>query len=450
MSVLLRIRDKDGVLRPLIGNRAQCSFSRNATRRNIVLKARQMGITTWVAARFFIATITRPGMLTVQVAHDQRSAEEIFRIVHRFWANLPRRLRMGALRTSRANVRQLCFPLLDSEYRVESAADPDAGRGLTIQNLHASEVARWPRDAARTLASLRAAVPPQGEIVLESTPQGAAGAFYEEWQRAPETEYKRHFYPWWWERSYASGTPIAELTDPEIAMMRERGVTRAQIAYRREMLAQFRKLARQEFAEDAESCFIASGDCVFDAALITARIAYAIEPESQLLRIVPALPGREYVIGVDPAGGGSEGDWAVAQVIDRDTKMQCAELRGHFSPEELARKAVALAAEYNHAWLVVERNNHGHAVLAHLQHAHPEAKVFEKNGLPGWLTTSLTKPQMVARMDALFTAKPELFSSAQLLREMLGFVRHENGRMAAQSGGHDDCVMAMALALAAL
>ena len=96
-------------------------------------------------------------------------------------------------------MRQIVFPKLDSEYRVETAADPNAGRGLTIHNLHCSEVARWPDDAAATLASLRAAVPPDGEVVLESTPNGAGGCFYEEWQKAEEKGYTRHFLPWWWE-----------------------------------------------------------------------------------------------------------------------------------------------------------------------------------------------------------------------------------------------------------
>src|SRR4051812_32359868 len=163
----LRVRDKQGGLTPLFANRAQRKYDATCTRRNIVLKARQLGITTWIAGRFFIDTITHPGRLSVQVAHDQQSAEAIFRIVHRFAANLPRCF-AGALRTSHANVRQIVFPEFDSEYRVESAADRNAGRGLTISNLHCSEVARWPGDAAATLAALRAAVPAQGEVVLES------------------------------------------------------------------------------------------------------------------------------------------------------------------------------------------------------------------------------------------------------------------------------------------
>ena len=64
--------------------------------------------------------------------------------------------------------------------------DVGAGRGLSVQNLHCSEVSRWPGDAAATLAGLRAALAPDGELVLESTPSGAYGAFYEEWCRGVE------------------------------------------------------------------------------------------------------------------------------------------------------------------------------------------------------------------------------------------------------------------------
>ncbi|MFZ3210464.1 MAG: hypothetical protein WA188_03040, partial [Terriglobales bacterium] len=73
---LLQIRDKLGNRLPLAPNRAQREFSRLYGRRNIVLKARQVGVTTWVAARFFLHTITRPGTVSVQVTHDMASAEE--------------------------------------------------------------------------------------------------------------------------------------------------------------------------------------------------------------------------------------------------------------------------------------------------------------------------------------------------------------------------------------
>jgi hypothetical protein len=145
----LKIRTKKG--RPILFrlNPAQREYSRvcrdKGCRKNIVLKARQMGITSYIAARFFVQTITRKGALTMLVAHDREAAEEIFRIVHRFWDNLPEELQKGPLKTSHSSARELVFPRLDSEFTVTSA-DENAGRGRTIQNLHCTEVSRWGRN----------------------------------------------------------------------------------------------------------------------------------------------------------------------------------------------------------------------------------------------------------------------------------------------------------------
>ena len=158
---LLRIRDRHGFESPLVANKAQEEYERHRGRANIVLKARQMGITTWIAGRFFLKTITARGVLTVQVAHTREAAETIFRMVQRFYDCLPEELRKGPLKRSRANVGQMVFPELDSEFRVLSASDANAGRGLTVQNMHLSESRRWPGDAAATLAGLRAALTPR-------------------------------------------------------------------------------------------------------------------------------------------------------------------------------------------------------------------------------------------------------------------------------------------------
>lgn len=451
---LLKVRSKSRGLIFLRPNRAQREYSRNRGKTNIVLKARQLGITTYVAARFFVQTITQPGTMTVQVAHNQESAEEIFRIVHRFWENLPEALQRGALITSRANIRQIVFPRLDSEYRVATAADQNAGRGITIHNLHCSEVARWPRDGMETLASLRAAVPASGEIVLESTPNGAGGVFYEEWQHANETGFTRHFFPWWYESGYEiRETPsLLSLTSEEQELAAREGLTHPQIAWRRLNRAQLRGLATQEFAEDAVSCFRASGESVFeleaiDRALQECGEALESRDSERYLVWLPPQIGRQYIVGVDTAGGGSDGDYSCAQVIERGTAMQCAELRGHFPPRELAARLVQLATLYNDALLAVERNNHGFGVLAHLQTAaYPQ--IFRDGGQDGWLTSAVSRPAMIENFADILATDAGLFRSRRLLSECRTFVRYPDGSSRAAGGAHDDCVMAMAIALA--
>lgn len=449
----LRVRDKTGANVPLKPNDVQQEYERQRGQRNIVLKARQMGISTWVTGRLFTKTITQPGTLTVQVAHTQEAAESLFRMVHRFHQHLPERLRNGALKASRSSVRQMIFPALDSEYRVESASAPNAGRGLTITNLHCSEVARWTGDAAEILQGLRAAMPPHGELVLESTPMGAGGCFWNEWQDAESTGMVRHFYPWWWEKSYV-GPAVCEttLTDIERRLILEHQLTHAQIGFRRHLIANFRGLAKQEYVEDANECFLSSGECVFDVEALMSRERGLGDPISsrlngQLLTWYPAIAGRRYLVAVDPAGGGSEGDYSAVQVLDIDTGMQCAELMARMGGHELADEVAKLATEYNHALVVVERNNMGSALLAYLSMVFRYANIYEKNDQPGFLTTSASRPEILGVLGATVVERPTSFSSRRFLNQCRTFVRHRSGKQAAQYGEHDDCVMAMAIGL---
>jgi len=452
---LLQVRTREGQTAPLRANPAQEAFERRRGKQNIVLKARQMGLTTWVAARFFLKTITHPGTLTLEVAHTQEAAEEIFRIVHRFVDCLPERLREGPLKTSRANVRQIVFPELDAQYRVVSAGDRNAGRGLTVQNLHCSELARWPGDPAETLAGLRAAMAPGAELILESTPDGVGGCFHEEWLKASEMGMVRHFFPWWMEQRYrAKAVNEASLTEEERALMSWNGLDLEQIGYRRQIRANFRGLAQQEYAEDEESCFRASGDSVFELEAVEARLKETPEPvmlrrNGEMEIWLPPVKGKEYVVAVDPAGGGSEGDYSAIEVLEMETGLQCAEFAGHVGGLELARLATDLAAEYCRAWLVVERNNHGSGVLALAETNCKYERIYRQGGQTGWLTTSVSRPAVLGRLDAALVEKPECFMSRRLLGECRSFVRLPNGNSGARAGTHDDRVLAMAIGLGA-
>ena len=303
---------------------------------------------------------------------------------------------------------------------------------------------------------MRAALIPGGELVLESTPNGAYGCFYEEWLQAEENGVVKHFFPWWLEDAYVSAA-VTDLNDEELALMLEHGLSAEQMGYRRGLQASYRGLREQEFAESAELCFRSTGECCFDMDALEARLKTVDETkgarrDGRLHIFLPAQPGKEYIVALDPAGGGSEGDYAAVQVIDMESGAQCAELQQRLRPRELARVAVELAREYSTpgqpALLVVERNNHGHGVLAHLEKAEAYDNVYDSNGVPGWLTTGSSKPVIVNDLDALLVEQPDLFRSKRLLEECRTFVTYANGRSGAANGAHDDCVMAFAIAQA--
>ncbi len=450
----LKIRDRNGIVDRFKANDAQRSFEMRRGRWNIVLKARQMGITTWVAARLFMKTITTSGTLTVQVAQTREAAEGIFRMVQRFWEQLPQEAREGPLRRSRANLGLMSFPELDSEFRILSSGDEGAGRGLSIQNLHLSEVSRWPGNAQETLAGLRAALSPRGELIIESTPNGAYGCFYNEWARAQASGTMQHFFPWWMEKEYVSHS-VTDFTSEEKALILAHGLTAQQIGFRRMLEASYQGLRSQEFAEDPVTCFRATGDCCFEVDAVERQIEAAREPiairRNGALHIwLPALAHKRYLVAVDSCGGGADGDFAAIQVIDLESGLQCAELQQRLGPLELAQAAAALAREYHGARLVVERNNHGSAVLAYLENTEHYANLYiAPDGLAGWLTTSANKPVMIGRMGALLVEPRTIFLSRRLLEECRTFINLPNGRAGAANGAHDDCVMAMAIVQAA-
>jgi hypothetical protein len=475
------IRDRQGRLTRLLPNAAQKEYTRKRGPRNIILKARQLGMTTWIAARFFAKTVIVPGTVTLQVAHTLESAQQIFRIVLRFLHHLPPVL-ARAVRTSRANVRELAFAHNDSRYIVDTAGNEHAGRGLTIHNLHASEVAMWPRSPRDTMAALLAAVPPDGCVDIESTPHGAGGYFHELWLRNSafrihDSEFTPHFFPWWLESSYRlpllPGEDLSPFSVEEDRLREAANLSGKQIKFRRQLRARFGHLAPQEFAENPADCFLVSGRPVFDVTAIDARLRelsagadrpYPLEPSTPdfqfpvssfpLLEWFPPQPGRHYVIGADVAGGASpagRGDFSAAVVLDMDTGLQCAEIFAQWPIGRFAQELARLGTRYNTALLAVERNNQGHAVLyaLHNEFAYPrlyrhatQSGAFEL----GWLTNAQTKPQAIGVLGRMLREAPSAFLSRRLLEQCRGYSYLKDGESGALPGMHDDLVMAAAIA----
>src|SRR3990167_727647 len=205
----LRIRTKppDGRLVPLVPNTAQRYLEARVEAqkvttgriRCIVLKARQEGISTWVARRIYRGCtlwMRRRGMV---IADDLDRAGEIFGIYERFDEHNP--IRPPKLVSRKA--RELAWSI-DSKLTVETAADRNVGRGSTLDFVHASEFALWPYPE-ETLAGLLDAVPSgAGEVWIESTAQGVGNSFHARWEAAVAGESERLLtvLPWWVDEGY--------------------------------------------------------------------------------------------------------------------------------------------------------------------------------------------------------------------------------------------------------
>jgi hypothetical protein len=254
------------------------------------------------------------------------------------------------------------------------------------------------------------------------------------------------------EKNYVSYS-VTDFTVEERTLVLAHGLTARQIGFRRGLEASYRGLRSQEFAEDAESCFKATGECCFEVSAVETRLASVGEPiaarRGGALQVwLPPVVGKEYLVAVDTAGGGADGDFAAVQVVELESGLQCAELQQRLGTLELARAAAELAREYGGAMIAVERNNHGAGVLAYLDAVERYPRVYEQAGVAGWLTSAGSKPGMISRMGALLVESSRIFFSRRLLGECRTFVSSAGGRTGAANGAHDDCLMAMAVAQA--
>lgn len=163
-------------------------------------------------------------------------------------------------------------------------------------------------------------------------------------------------------------------------------------------------------------------------------------------------PGASYVIGGDTAGEGS--DFFVGQVIDCGTGEQVCTLRGKMDEDIYARQMYCLGKWYHTALLSIEANFSSYPIkaLERLRYGNMFVRQTEDSFTHkirqsyGFKTTPVTRPVILAGLVEIVREHPEWLNDRDTLGEMLTFVRNERGRPEAQSGAHDDCIMALAIA----
>ena len=109
---------------------------------------------------------------------------------------------------------------------------------------------------------------------------------------------------------------------------------------------------------------------------------------------------RQYVIGVDCAEGVKGGDDSTAVVLDKLTGECVAVLAGEYEPTEHHPALITLLSRwYNAAPVLIERNNHGHAVIGSCKR-HGVVCCNGLDGRAGWQTTALSKSQAYGEANA--------------------------------------------------
>lgn len=175
----------------------------------------------------------------------------------------------------------------------------------------------------------------------------------------------------------------------------------------------------------------------------------------RLYRDAPAIPGlvvyrmpvagRRYVIGADPAEGNPTSDDSSLTVLDMDTGEEVAHLAGKLQPEVVAAHAHRLGLWYNRADLMVERNNHGHAVLGWLRDNSPLRRLTGHDGNVGWLSSAKGKALLYDRCAEAFRERETILHTFATYTQLASI---EGATLRAPEGQLDDRADSYALALA--
>jgi hypothetical protein len=153
--------------------------------------------------------------------------------------------------------------------------------------------------------------------------------------------------------------------------------------------------------------------------------------------------GHRYVVGIDPAEGNPTSDDSALTVLDVDTGEECAVLSGKFQPSTIAGHADTVGEYYNRAGVMVERNNHGHAVLLWLEE-HSDLRILDGNDeRPGWLSSSLGKKLLYSEMADCFKDGNTILHSFATYTQLASI---EGSTLRAPEGQHDDRADSYALA----
>lgn len=317
----LRIKPKVGQLIPFTFNRAQVYLHQRIEEqrkrlgkvRIVILKGRQQGCSTYVGARFFHSSVSRPALLTFIFAHDSDASDSLYKMVKTYYDDCADKSFMPKVGTS--NAKELLFPGLKSGYKVGTAGTRGMGRAKTFQQLHWSEVAYSPNCDEHAAGIMQTVADEAGtEIILESTANGQGNYFHRvcSLAMAGQGDFEIVFIPWYWQEEYKRPLPTGfELEEPredqEYTSEKEYydtfkadGLTLEALEWRRHKIkvdfqGDVLRFMR-EYPFTPEEAFEASGADTYIKAMLVRKA-----------RNTPAIDGNAPLIwGVDPARLGGD------------------------------------------------------------------------------------------------------------------------------------------------
>jgi len=401
---------------------------------NVILKARQLGISTIVAAYVVWTMVFYRDKNILVMATKFSTAANLVKKVKAIIKSLPPWIRITRIAVDN----RTSFELSNGSQIKASSTSVDAGRSEALSLLVVDEAAH-----VEGLDELWTALYPTlstgGNCIALSSPNGVGNWFYQTYIGADAGS--NDFHP----------TRLPWDQHPE----------RDEEWFEKET----KNMSRRQIAQELQCNFNTSGETVIHPDEIAWLETLIKEPkyktgfDRNLWIWEEYQQDSSYLLAADVARGDGE-DFSTFHIIKLETMEQAAEYRGKVTPDVFATIINTVGREFGNCMVVVENATVGFTVLDKLIEAeYPnlyyatkgshdyvdqiEAEVVS-NAVAGFTTSSKTKPLIVAKFEEFMRNKLINMYSSRLLAEIKTFIWH-HGKAKAMRGYNDDLVMSIAI-----
>lgn len=443
----------------------------------IVLKARQLGLTTLMMAYAFWMLLFRPGSNIVLVSRSQTAADKALEIVDFMHSFLPEwvKSRSPNVEGDAAKYHSYRFAdgLLSSITSYAATRTVAAGQTATLVLWDEAALAEYQEDALRTLLPTTDA---GGSMVIFSTARGGHNTFARIYREAERgiSSFSTIFHPWYRSRfmNKQAESGKIDLTHYEA---KKRTMSSEPWRFFAEYPASseeaFRQSGRSRFANlpDVEEFeeFPLQGDIVIDG---FSDISFEEEDRGLLHMTFEGLDGVPNgcrpIIAIDPSSG-TGGDYSVITVgwtnLDGIPERVAYWRSNMVEPADYAQKAFLLGRYFSdvsgrEALMVVERQGgYGDTVIHVLRsmgyknlyvHRYSGHRKYRQDTSYGFPMTASRRPMVVDALASWLDFENDIVMMGidpELRRELGAFVVREDGKVSGDVGMNDDIVMSTAL-----
>tara|TARA_Y100000310_G_scaffold343339_1_gene450496 strand:+ start:1039 stop:2625 length:1587 start_codon:yes stop_codon:yes gene_type:complete len=407
----------------------------NDHRFNIILKARQLGISTITAGYIAWLMLFRREKNILVVATKFSTAANLVKKVKALIKNMPEWIKISEISVDN----RTAFELTNGSQIKASTTSADAGRSEALSLLVVDEAAHVP-ELEDMWRALYPTLSTGGRCIALSTPNGVGNWFHQNYIDAEEG------------RNGFFTTKLPWDVHPERDLEWFEKETK--------------NMSRRDIAQELQCNFNMSGETVIHPEDIEKMLTIVADPKHRTgfdrnYHIWEEYcPGLEYLLVADVARGDGK-DYSVFHVIKISTMEVVAEYQGKPNIDMFANLLNSVGREYGDCMLVVENNNIGFSVLEKLIEAeypniyHSIKSTHEyvdqlgaegkNSAVPGFTTSSKTRPLIVAKLEEFIRNGAVTIYSSRTVSELKTFVWN-NGKPQAMRSYNDDLVMSLAIA----